>query len=555
MFSAWKTGRWCAGFLLCAATLAAQVYPPGPQVLTFFSDVDDSDQPYALYLPRNFETSKKYPLVISLHGAWSNHRLNLRRVFGRGNLPGETDTEATRRFPPLREVDYIVASPYARGSMGYQGIAEKDVLDVLADVKRRFPIDEDRVYLTGLSMGGGGTLWLGLTHPDTWAAIAAVCPAAPPGAEALAPNALNLPVHLFHGDQDNAVPVDVSRTWNKNLANLGTGVEYIEYPGVRHNSWDLAYKDGAIFDWFAGHKRNRFPARVRFVSQAYRYSSAYWVRLDGLTPGTLASIDARFTGRNRIEATTANLDGFTLKLEGHPSFSRRRPLVVAIDGDKLPVKPLETLSFVKVSGAWKAGRYTPPEGAKRAGLEGPIGDAVAARHVYVYGTKGASGEEEAERRREVAAHAAEWSTPQLKLLLTLPVSPDVEVSAAEIATSNLILFGTSETNHLIERYAANLPLELNPGAADYGLVFIAPVAGRYVVVNSGLPFWTGKETAKRPGLEFIDSLYKLLGGFGDFILFKGSLENVIAEGRFDRRWKLPPEDAAKIRATGAVNIR
>ena len=54
--------------------------------------------------------------------------------------------------------------------MGYQGIAEKDVYDVLADVKARFSVDEDRVYLTGLDMGGGGALWLGLTRPDIWAA-------------------------------------------------------------------------------------------------------------------------------------------------------------------------------------------------------------------------------------------------------------------------------------------------------------------------------------------------------------------------------------------------
>ena len=95
--------------------------------------------------------------------------------------------------------------------MGYQGIAEKDVYDVLAGVKTPLPIDEDRVYLTGLSMGGGGTLWLGLTRPDIWAAIAPVCPAPAQGLEELAPNALNLPVHLFHGDEDRAVPVEVSR--------------------------------------------------------------------------------------------------------------------------------------------------------------------------------------------------------------------------------------------------------------------------------------------------------------------------------------------------------
>ena len=120
-------------------------------------------------------------------GAYSNHRLNLRRVFGKGNLPGESDLEATRVFPPLGDVDFIVASPLAHGTMGYQGVPEQDVLDVLADVKRRFRIDEDRVYLTGLSMGGGGTLWLGLTRPGLWAAIAPVCASVPPGARGSGP--------------------------------------------------------------------------------------------------------------------------------------------------------------------------------------------------------------------------------------------------------------------------------------------------------------------------------------------------------------------------------
>ncbi len=280
-----------AFLLVCAIEVcAAQSYTPGPQVLTFFSEVDDSDQPYALYLPKSFDPAKKYPLVMSLHGAGSNHRLNLRRVFGKGNLPMETDAQASRYFPAMREVEYIIASPYARGTMGYQGIPEKDVYDVLTDVKRRFPIDEDRVYLTGLSMGGGGTLWLGLTRPDIWAAIAPVCAATTPGAADLAGNALNVPVHLFHGDQDPAVPVQSSRDWHKRFLELGVRAEYVEYPGVRHSSWDFAYKDGAIFDWFAKFRRERNPARVRFSTRAYKYNSAYWVELDSFTPGMLASI-------------------------------------------------------------------------------------------------------------------------------------------------------------------------------------------------------------------------------------------------------------------------
>lgn len=69
------------------------------------------------------------------HGASSNHRLNLRRVFGFRNKPGETDVEATRYFPEWEDIDFIVASPYARGAMGYEGVPEQDGYDVQADVK------------------------------------------------------------------------------------------------------------------------------------------------------------------------------------------------------------------------------------------------------------------------------------------------------------------------------------------------------------------------------------------------------------------------------------
>ena len=190
-----------------------QQLKPGPQDLSFFSSVDEMDQPYAVYIPTNFDETKKYPLVVFLHGAMSNHRLGLRRVFGQGNIQGEkfatpgfvppdTDLEATRYFPELKDVNYIVAAPYARGTAGYQGIPEQDVYEMLDDLKNRFLIDTDRIYLTGLSMGGGGILWLGLTRPDIWAAIAPVCPAPPEGTTDLACNALNLPVHLFVGDRD-----------------------------------------------------------------------------------------------------------------------------------------------------------------------------------------------------------------------------------------------------------------------------------------------------------------------------------------------------------------
>lgn len=494
------------------------------QVLTFFSGVDNSDQPYALYLPQHFDPARQYPLVLSLHGASSDHRLNLRQVLGRD----------------VRDVDFIVAAPLARGTMGYRLLAETDVYDLLADLERRFPIDPDRVYLTGLSLGGGGALWLALTRPDVWAAVAAVCPEPPPGTEAFAPNALGLPIHLFHGELDDSVPVAVSRQWQKRLLNLGSEVEYVEYPGVHHNAWDLAYKNAALFDWFAKFKRNRFPERVRFTSDRYQYASAYWVRLDGLTPGTRASIDARFTGPNRIEAATAALDGFTLRLEGHPSFTAARSLEVIVDGAAHRLlHPRDAVSFRKAGAEWIAAAYQPAPGEKRPGLEGPIGAAFSAHHTYVYG----AGAE------EIARRAADWSLPGQPLQLHLPVVPDREAPAG-----NLVLFGNRDTNRLIARFAPRLPLELNPGAADYGLLFVVPIDNRYVVVNSGLPFWTGAADISRFAESYIGVIPAILDSFPDYVLFRGSLAHVVAQGRFGRDWKLPPGEAEKLKATGAVQI-
>lgn len=522
----------------------AQALKPGPQVVTFFSDVDNTDQPYGLYLPKNYDPARKYPLVISLHGAGSNHRLNLRRVFGKGNLPGETDAEATRRFPALLEVDYIVASPLARGTMGYQGIPEKDVLDVLADVKKRFSIDEDRVYLTGLSMGGGGALWIGLTHPDIWAAIAPVCPADPKETAEFAPNALNIPVHLFHGDLDPVVPVEATRLWNERLKALGTPVEYTEYPAVKHNAWDSAYKDGAIFQWFSQFRRQRYPARVPFVTDRYRYNQAYWVRIDSLTPGTMASIDARLGPKNDVDVSTSGLDAFTLT---HPKYIAR----VSVDGRRIPGSGM---SFIKRNGHWtRVAAYSAPAGAKGPGVEGPIADAIASRHIYVYGTLGAAGDDEIRERKAIAEKAAEWSTERSPLLLSPPVMADTQVRPMDLENANLVLFGSKETNRIIAQFADRLPFELNAGAADYGLLYVYPNGKRYVLINSGLPWWTGAGRVRR-GVTFMPSPYWQLLGLGDYVLFKGSFDNLAAQGRFDRSWKLPDAAAFPITATGAVKV-
>src|SRR6266478_3259759 len=161
--------RAIVSILLASPFLLPQT-TPGPRTLTFHSTVDDSEQPYALYLPKSLRPDAKYPLVISLHSELSNHRLNLRQVFGLPGRVGDRDADEVRLFSAV-DAGNIVACPLARGTMGYQGIAETDVYEVLADVERRFPIDHDRIYLTGISMGGSGALRFALTRPGIWAAV------------------------------------------------------------------------------------------------------------------------------------------------------------------------------------------------------------------------------------------------------------------------------------------------------------------------------------------------------------------------------------------------
>ncbi len=546
-----------AGLVVCiCASAVGQKLPSGPQVLTFFSDVDDSDQPYGLYLPPHFKANKKYPLVVMLHGAGSNHRLSLRRVFGKSNAPGESDVEATHYFPAWKDVDYIVVSAYARGTAGYQGFREKDVYDMLADVKKRFPIDENRIYLTGLSMGGGGVLWIGLSNPDIWAAIAAVCPAAPAGTEVLAPNALNLPAHFFHGDIDQAVPVTASRDWVKNLQALGSKVEYTEYPGVNHNSWEKAYENEFIFDWFKQFKRNPYPERVRFVTTNYAHSKAFWVQFDQLTPGILASIDAKFTGTNQLDIATSALEAFSLTLTGHPKFKAGKPLQVTLDGKKLDLPAGSAAAFTKINGNWTVARYTAVPLAKGPGAEGPISRAFASRHVYVYGTLDNPSPDVLKARIDTASRAAEWSVNRGEFLGRIKFFPhviaDKDVRPSDLESSNLILFGTAQTNSLIAKYSDRLPLQLNAGMENYGLFYIFPIDGRYVTISSGLAWWTDADTK---GWRYMPPVHHVAAAYKDFILFKGSAKNVLAEGYFDNNWHLPEAATKAMEATKAVRLK
>ncbi len=200
-----------------------------------------------------------------------------------------------------------------------------------------------------------------------------------------------------------------------------------------------------------------------------------------------------------------------------------------------------------------------------------MSEVIGGRHVYVYGTGGNPSREEIEDRRARAVQAANWSVyrgPFLGRIMVFPrVVPDREVRPSDLESSNLVLFGTEETNSLIAQYGDRLPIRLEPGSADaYGLIYVFPIGGRYVLINSGLPWWqpaqpvpgaapaAGATPRRRPSPFAGDVVALGLRGLPDFLLFQGSPENVVVEGRFDHNWRVPEEDARRLRATGAVVI-
>lgn len=213
----------------------------------YLSKVDNTLQPYRIFVPASYDRSKPYPLIIALHGMGGDEN----SYFDFYNN-GAFKVEAERR-------GYIVACPKGRepASM-YIGTAEQDVMDVIAEVRRAYNIDADRIYATGHSMGGFGSWSLAINHPEMFAAIA---PVAGGGSPLAMKKIAHVPQLVVHGDDDKTVPVERSRVMVNAAKNLGTEIKYIEIPGGNHVDVAAAtFKD--VFDWFDTHRRKSADAKA-----------------------------------------------------------------------------------------------------------------------------------------------------------------------------------------------------------------------------------------------------------------------------------------------------
>ena len=191
---------------------------------------------YVKYLPKDYDENKKYPLVLFLHGAGERGD-DLDHAMRHGYM--KYVREEGKEYP------FIFVAPQCPNGK-YWGCYTESLLAFFDYITETLPVDKDRVYLTGLSMGGTGTWMLAMADPNRFAAIAPICGS---GIVWNAGSIAKIPIYVYHGDCDDIVPIYESITMVKNVNKNGGKAQMKICYGVGHNAWDHAYTDDSLLEW------------------------------------------------------------------------------------------------------------------------------------------------------------------------------------------------------------------------------------------------------------------------------------------------------------------
>lgn len=197
---------------------------------------------YVQYLPKDYDPNKKYPLVFFLHGA--------------GERGDDLDVACRHGFMKHvresgKEYPFIFVAPQCPAGK-YWGCYTESLLAFLDDMCASLPVDMDRIYLTGLSMGGTGTFMLAMAAPERFAAIAPVCGS---GIVWYAEVLKDLPVYMYHGDCDDTVPIQESVTMLTKIHQHGGKAQLKICYGIVHNAWDIAYAGDELVNLLLSHTK------------------------------------------------------------------------------------------------------------------------------------------------------------------------------------------------------------------------------------------------------------------------------------------------------------
>ena len=248
-------------FLLLSLLVSAQ---QSYEKDVFISSKGDS-LPYRMIRPESAKAGKKYPLVLFLHGAGERGNNNESQLTHGGQM--FLNPVNQEKFPAFVLMPQCPADSYwayterpksfipAEMPVGHEISPLSQTLKQLLDSYLAMPeVDKQRVYIIGLSMGAMGTYDLVSRYPDIFAAAILICGTVNPTRLSAAKD---VKFRIFHGDADNVVPVEGSREAYKALKAAGAEVEYIEFPGCNHGSWNPAFNYPGFMDWLFKQKKKR----------------------------------------------------------------------------------------------------------------------------------------------------------------------------------------------------------------------------------------------------------------------------------------------------------
>lgn len=540
---------------------------------TFLSAIDGSVQYFAVLPPKNYDPNKTYALILSLHGA---------------------GVEASGQADAYRAKDWaFVVCPTNRKPFGFdwQDWGRLDCLEVLSEAGSRFPIDNNRIYLAGHSMGGHGTWHIGLHHPDLFAAIA---PSAGwtsfqlyvpyflrksdifghPGILAVrdmglreerplnfVENALNLPIYILQGGADDNVPPVHARFFSSALKKLGYQALYREVEGMGH-WWDDKETEGIdcvdsdeLLEFLKNQVRNPNPKHILFKTTDIGLNNKNgWVEID--EPERLYNdsfIDAEIKG-GTITVKTENIAQFTIHLSSE--LISPGEINLRINGQELKPRSSgkDSLTIckkgrqfqLKKSGKQKLHQkeFEAENIGKSPSFFGPIKKGYFSPFILVYGTRGDSASTEINlHHARVEAQNWWWRGNGY-----VEIIPDIEVNSENIHRYNLILFGGPGTNAVTARIKRDLPIsikndrlvidgrEIEKDDVAFQMIYANPLnPEKYVVVKGGTS----------PKGEELAGLFNVIysgSGLPDFIIYDEAVKDkgwgaIIAAGFFDLNWK------------------
>jgi predicted esterase len=527
---------------------------------TFVSAIDGSLQYYSV-APQIGEKVDGSALFFSVHGA---------------------GVEAINQVRAYKSKDWgNLVSPTNRRPRGFnwEDWGRMDALEVLDIVKKEFKPDPQHIYLTGHSMGGHGTWFLGATYPDKWAAIAA-CSGYPtlktygsadgviPDTSStvfgklllsasnqsdvpkLAQNYKHYGVYILHGDADETVPVAFARQMKQLLAGFQADLSYYEYPGGSHWFGDQAVDWKPIFDMFKWHQipLDNEINTIDFTTASPGISASdHWATIYQQTiPFQYSRIRLNRNNKSAtISGTLDNVELLKLKLAGFAKGSTINVMLNDLDPVKYTtVSDNDSIFLKKADKQWKLVAQ-PDLHDKGPHRYGTFKDGFNKRMLYVYATGGT------EQEKQWSINKAHYDAESwyYRGNGAFDIISDKEYSKAKYPGRNVVLIGNSATNAAWKTLLSDCPINVSTGivkvgtkqftGSDLATYFVWPIQGTSdnavsVIAGSGID-----------GMNAANANQYFTGGSGftDIMVFrlsmlKDGIDQVVHAGFYDNQWKV-----------------